>query len=134
MQVLQKSPNISITIDGTYTGEEEIHLTHHGVYRLVHQKHIILYNDSMLKIDDHTLELKRHGEINTCMIFQKDSTHICDYQTPVGMLSLQIATTSFELLNQEDQLSLHLSYHLYMNGQHLSDNHLSIHIMPLINP
>lgn len=83
-----------------------------------------------LKIGDGILELSRRGNVNSRMIFEAGHTHPASHTTAYGTLVLDVCTENVNCLWTESTGKVIITYNLWMTGEFLSKNRLTIEINP----
>lgn len=83
---------------------------------------------SRLKLQEHCVELVRRGALETHMIFEEGRAHRTPYQTPFGVLQLDIHTQKIRMLKREDSIRVSVEYTLEADGAFLSAAGLEIEI------
>ena len=137
--------NVQIKICSTqYADHEEsiIESSSFGKYHAFPDMHSILYEENSLdennkntfisknimKIQKDRLTIIKKGMINTEMVFQTGSIRTGLYQTPYGVFDMAIHTKNLHILSSTEQINISIDYALELNGQHVSDYHMSIQI------
>jgi uncharacterized beta-barrel protein YwiB (DUF1934 family) len=77
-----------------------------------------------------SLEVIKKGISNTHMIFEKNKTNRCYYNTPFGQLNLGIATSSIVIEESEDNINIRAEYSLDVNFDPLAECTIRINIKP----
>lgn len=70
--------------------------------------------------------LSRTGGIASDMVFKNDNDTMCEYSTPLGMLSFVVTTNDMSLQVDENEIDIHISYDMYAYGSLVTSNELSI--------
>ena len=81
---------------------------------------------TIIRISDHTIEVMKHGDAESKMIFCPGKLTETDYATPYGNLSMSLNTSlaSYELT--EEGICARIEYTLSLNGSFVSVNQLNI--------
>lgn len=80
--------------------------------------------------DENRLEVSRRGPVSVRMVFEKNRTNNCIYETPFGRLCLGIYMEQMQIREQEDDICIRAKYTLAVNCEPLADCALSIRICP----
>lgn len=122
-------------VDGT---DDTVEVITAGEYYNKNGKHYILYEDidedsgattqNVIKVSDEIVEIKKKGNINTNMIFQKDKINKSYYSTPFGDLSVEVSTGEIDIDVTESAIDIKIDYALIINNQHMSDCQISLNI------
>lgn len=137
--------NIQIKIRSTqYADHEEsvIESSSFGKYHAFPNMQSILYEENSLdennknivisknimKIQKDRFTIIKKGMIKTEMVFQTGAIYTGLYQTPYGVFDMAIHTKNLHILLGEEQINISIDYVLELNGQHISDSHMSIQI------
>jgi uncharacterized beta-barrel protein YwiB (DUF1934 family) len=131
---------VFVTIDGLQLGDEEgkVTLTASGIYHRRNGKHFIYFDEAAadgegvtkhsLKIASNQLDIQRNGASTSHMAFDLREVTLADYQTPFGNLQFQIHTTHFFVEEHPEEILVKLQYTLKTDGNHLSENQITIRI------
>ena len=102
-----------------------------GEYYNRNGSHYVMYEDvdeqttditkNIIKICDEYIEIRKRGQIDTNMIFQKGKVNKTYYSTPFGDMSVEINTNDIEINCTDKLLDVKIDYALLINNQHLSD-------------
>ncbi|MDR0858772.1 MAG: DUF1934 domain-containing protein [Oscillospiraceae bacterium] len=76
--------------------------------------------------------LTREGTINTTMPFEQGHKQICVYETPMGAMTINIATLKAKTGLGKNGGSLELEYTLGQNGDMAGRNSISIRVTPSV--
>lgn len=135
--------NVLISITGRHLTDEDentIKTKQPGKYAYFRGKHIIRYEEypeleddvppiavpCMLKLDANNVVLTKKGDTPMKMHFSPGISHNTLYQTPIGALPLSIDTTHLEMIENDNEIRVELSYSLNMNGSPVSECTMSI--------
>ena len=119
-------------------GEESvIEMMAAGKHYLHKGKHYVLYEDTassegsastVLKFDEHTVTLLRHGSIEHTQEFLPQQESRSAYRTPVGNLEMTVRTEKLDVDFGTVSGTLDLLYDLAVNGRPQSRNSLHIEV------
>lgn len=84
---------------------------------------------TLIKIKKGIVTVKRQGGIQSLMEFNILKPYETLYSTPMGEMHIKIETHQIESNVKEDQVSLKISYTLFMQGSKVSENLYFIHNM-----
>ena len=76
------------------------------------------------------IEVIKKGISNTHMIFEKNKTNRCFYNTPYGQLNLGIATGNYLIDETENNINIRANYSLDVNYDPLAECVIRINIKP----
>ncbi len=115
--------NVMVTVRGTQTMDGECDHTEqtaNGRLERCGQKTILSYADeevnTTLTVTSDKLIIDRRGEMASTMTLQVGMTHLCDYQTPYGALTLGVTTYRLDNRLGEHGGTLYAAYRLDMGG------------------
>lgn len=124
------------------TGEEQrIELVTEGKYIEKNGKIYVVYEESeisgmegsttTLKLEkNQRASIRRYGNTNTEMIFEKGKTHSMAYETPYGLLDMAITTHRLEVKAESDRpkIRVHIQYRIKIMGLEDTMNTLEINV------
>ena len=131
---------VLITIEGLQMSEEQDLVTTKaaGVYHYRNGKHFIHYEESVVegdgmiknavKIASNQIDITKKGSTSTRMVFVNNEKTVTEYQTPFGSLELGIHTTSMQIVEAIDEITVKLCYSLDVNNSFVSNNDIVIKI------
>lgn len=109
-----------------------------GEYYKRNNKHYVLFQEIMegfegrtkntVKISDNTLDIIKQGVTNVHMVFEKNKKNITCYNTPYGNLMVGILAKEVSIVEQDENIDVHVGYALDINYEHLADCQISINI------
>jgi uncharacterized beta-barrel protein YwiB (DUF1934 family) len=79
-----------------------------------------------LKIGRDTVQMKRFGENNSTMHFEKGLRETSDYETPYGLFKLEILTHKVDINLGENEGSVEVEYAISIQGLHEASHQLLI--------
>ena len=108
-------------------------------YYLKNNKHYIIYDEPVegtsaviknkIKITDNKIvEIMKSGVSNSHMVFEKNRKNRSLYQTPYGEMTLEVDTYDMDIRASEDVILISLGYQLDVNGDPLSNCHITMRI------
>lgn len=116
--------------------EDVIELVVPGQYYFRNGSHYLRYEEMVdetdaptvnyIKISKDNVEVRKHGVVNTQMIFDESKKSMTTYSTPLGMFNMGIAATKIEFEENEDNIKLKLDYALDINGERMADCYITI--------
>ncbi len=77
-----------------------------------------------------SVEVIKKGLSNVHMIFEKNKTNRCFYNTPFGELNLGIATGNISVEESEDNINIRAAYSLDVNFDPLAECTIRINVKP----
>ncbi|MCR4901526.1 MAG: DUF1934 domain-containing protein [Butyrivibrio sp.] len=81
-----------------------------------------LTSQNTVKIFDDRIEITRLGEATSHMIFSEGSTKEMNYNTPYGLLKMEIFTNRLVNRIDENTIKIEVDYSLNMEGQKVSSS------------
>lgn len=111
-----------------------------GKHYIKNNAHYIVYEESeisgmkgcmtTLKLEEAKIKMKRYGEANSELMFEKGKRHVSDYITPYGNFKLTILTQILEWnINEESKGKIHIKYDLSMQSVMESTNEMEIEVL-----
>lgn len=133
---------VIVSIQGMQMMEDEAgaspELITTGTYSFENQIHQVVFEEQLsesqqittdwLTFSEDKVELKKEGEVQTHMIFEKGKKNLSFYDTPYGSVSVEMTASEVEILCKEDEISIVLEYSLAMNEQPVAECALNIGI------
>ncbi|MDO5096805.1 MAG: DUF1934 domain-containing protein [Peptostreptococcaceae bacterium] len=128
----------TVQYDSTSKEQDVIELRTEGKYYQKNDAKYLIYEETELsgllgtttkiKIKDNQVELRRIGEHESAMSFQKDKRFQSVMPTPVGNIPLEIMTNSirFDMLPDPLSLKLEFEYSIALKGLFQGKNLISI--------
>lgn len=109
-----------------------------GTYSFENQIHQVVFEEQLSESEEITtdwltfteekVELKKEGEVQTHMIFEKGKKNLSFYDTPYGSVSVEMTASEVEVTCKEDEISIILEYSLTMNEEPVAECALNIGI------
>ena len=137
-EVVVRVRGIQFVIGGDQRQEEAepVEVFSMGEYYFRNGTHYIKYDEMMggftektqnlIKIRDHSVELRKKGLSNVHMVFEEQKKNISYYQTPFGTMEMGIAATRVDMKQEEDEMNVHIEYALEVNESHVADCDIQI--------
>lgn len=121
--------------------DEPIEIVSAGTYYFKDGKHYIFMEEVVEGIPGVTktqirihgkesLEVIKKGVTNMHLIFERDQTNRCVYQTPFGRLNLGICTSKLVVDETEDNISIQVEYAMDVDCKKLADCTIRINVRP----
>ncbi|MCR4650530.1 MAG: DUF1934 domain-containing protein [Lachnospiraceae bacterium] len=134
--------DVLISIKGMYFEQDisadDIEVIQAGKYYNRNGFHYVCYEEplegstdvisNMLKFNDTSLTVSKKGPINTSLNFTLDEKSLNNYNTPFGVLTLGVDTSSITIKEKQNNLLLNVEYSLDVNYQFVSKCNISIDI------
>lgn len=124
---MEKNAVIKIVSNATMENNELIEVLTHGKFSLEDNKYIATYNETEISgmkgtetsliIEEDVIILERVGSTSTKMVFMKNEATVALYNTPYGMLELEIFTKSLEKEISENGGKVFIEYEMRVIGQ-----------------
>ena len=137
-EVVVRVRGIQFVIGGDQRQEEAepVEVFSMGEYYFRNGTHYIKYDEMMegftektqnlIKIRDHSVELRKKGLTNVHMVFEEQKKNISYYQTSFGTMEMGIAATRVDMKQEEDEMNVHIEYALEVNESHVADCDIQI--------
>ena len=137
-EVVVRVRGIQFVIGGDQRQEEAepVEVFSMGEHYFRNGTHYIKYDEMMggfaektqnlIKIRDHSVELRKKGLTNVHMVFEEQKKNISYYQTPFGTMEMGIAATRVDMKQEEDEMNVHIEYALEVNESHVADCDIQI--------
>lgn len=125
-------------IQFSFGGENPVEVISKGRYYKKNGKIYVKYTeideenyttDCMIRIEGERVEIIKKGDINFCLVFEKDNNCQTTYDTPFGELMLGITTTDLIILEDEDAVAVKIRYMLDINYSFVSECSVDIKIV-----
>lgn len=122
----------------SFDGENPVEVISKGSYYKRNGKSYIKYKeidednistDCIIKIDSDRVEIIKKGDINLCMVFEKDKNCMTTYETPFGILMLGITASDMVILEDEDAIVVKIRYMLDINYSFVSECSVDIKVV-----
>lgn len=128
-----EAPEISeITARGFYE------ITADGIHRIIYDEsqqvqdekgNIVTVNaQNTVQIFEQKVEITRSGDATSHMIFSQGNTHPLKYNTPYGIIEMEITTNNLDKSIGEKVIRLKVDYDLNMENQTLSRSSIEYNI------
>lgn len=133
--------DVQINIKGIQKNEEAQEILESaafGEFGLIGSTYCLRYEEisedgdtirTLIKISGERIEVIKKSAVESKMMFVVGETTYTQYNTPYGMLEMALETTKADFEVSEDCLSIDLEYLLYLCGEFVSVNSLSIRAM-----
>ena len=118
-------------------GDEPIEIVVPGEYYFRNGSHYLRYEEMLedhgdptvnyIKISPKGMEVRKKGQVNTHMVFEKGKRNMAFYTTSFGTLEMGISATNLELKESDSRLDMKVNYSLDLNQEHVADCCLDIH-------
>jgi len=111
-----------------------------GKHYIKNGAHYIVYEESelsgmkgcmtTLKLEENKIKMKRFGDANSELMFEKGKRHVSDYVTPYGNFKLTIRTSQLEWgIDDSSKGKIYIKYDLSMQSVLESANEMEIEIL-----
>ena len=109
-----------------------------GEYYLRNGAHYVMFEEteagftqstrSMLKVRGSQVELTKKGLIQSNMIFEEGKQCATEYRTPFGMVPMEVKTNHIYLNEEENALTVQISYELHANEALMAECNIQIQV------
>ena len=72
------------------------------------------------------MEIIRKGSMGGKLVFQENTRNQSLYSTPMGDMFIEILTENITVNESEDDVNLKVKYQIYIDGNKISDNEITI--------
>ena len=120
----------------TDDAQEPIEIVVPGQYYFRNGSHYLRYEEMLddtaettvnyIKMSPNGVEVRKQGQVNVHMVFEKGKKNKTFYNTPYGTLQMGISATGLELKESEDGIQMKVDYALDMNEEHVADCYLTV--------
>ena len=120
----------------TDDAQEPIEIVVPGQYYFRNGSHYLRYEEMLddtaettvnyIKMSPNGVEVRKQGQVNVHMVFEKEKKNKTFYNTPYGTLQMGISATGLELKESEDGIQMKVDYALDMNEEHVADCYLTV--------
>lgn len=96
--------------------------------------HFILYEEvpdgedsavkNTLRFDENFFEMTKKGGVNSQLLFNPGASNSTYYSTPAGPMPVNVTTTEYTLLEEENMIEVHIKYTLDINFNYSSENEI----------
>ena len=83
---------------------------------------------SLIKLDEHGMEVTKRGLTNVHMVFEKNKKNITCYSTPFGDLMIGISATNIDVNTTEENIDIEVRYILDLNYEHMAECTINMNI------
>ncbi|MGL4875291.1 MAG: DUF1934 domain-containing protein [Clostridium sp.] len=135
---MKKDAIIKIISNATMENDELIEVLTHGIYEIEKDLYKVTYDETELSgmegtktrlvIEEEIITLERIGKTSTKMIFKKGEVTVALYNTPYGMLELEIFTKSLKKDINENGGKILIQYEMRIIGQQAFQTKISLDI------
>lgn len=133
---------VLLSISGLQFSEEEnpepVEIWTTADYYSRNGTHYLLYEEpvegtsesvkSTLKIKKNCVELLKKGTVQVHLVFEQGKTHVNQYDTPYGMIPVEISTGEVSVKEDEHDIHVVLNYRLDLGGDFLADSQVTLHV------
>lgn len=119
-------------------GEQQLETIMPAQYYKKNDSHYLIYDEvmegfedttrNMIKFRDSLVEVTKKGLLNVHMVFEENRMNITNYATPFGDIIIGIDTSEIQVREQENKISINVSYSLEANYEHMADCRFEIKI------
>lgn len=135
---MKREAVISIVSNSSIESEEMIEVISPGWFEKVEDVYKATYEETeisgmkgtttTLTIKEKEVVLEREGTTSTKMVFNEKKDSVCLYNTPYGMLEIEIRTKKLELNVNNEGGDLNIEYEMTVFGQPPFNTNLSLDI------
>lgn len=136
--------NVKIYIRGVQnamTDDDVVELVTTGCYQLKNDKVYLTYVDNLIdeqsptktviKGNEKEISILRYGDYNSHLLFEKDTSHLIPYETPLGLLDVVNHTKLIDLQRHDGGFRLDIQYELEINQVDMGLNNFYVEASPL---
>ncbi|OEF96739.1 DUF1934 domain-containing protein [Desulfuribacillus alkaliarsenatis] len=139
IQAIHQIEDQELLEEGIYSSVEKIENWYEGVLQVKEGTTYIHYNDTeqdeeiktVIKIEGQEVTILKFGNIKSKQKFIKGKQHYSEYETPFGVLPLEVDTKDMvvEFVSRDDGF-IQIDYVLDIAGERLGSRKVDIRIMP----
>ncbi len=106
-----------------------LHEKNDATYLMYKENHEGVEITTSIKIAKKEITIKRFGQSNSTMVFEKGKVNISNYKTPYGIFLIETHTKYLDIDNNgENNLKIELDYNLKMNDMFNGRNKITINV------
>ena len=115
---------------------DKVEVLAQGKHYVKKDKHYILYDEiedesdfktsNIIKFNEDVVEIIRKGSMGGKLVFQENTRNQSLYSTPMGDMFIEILTENITVNESEDDVNLKVKYQIYIDGNKISDNEITI--------
>lgn len=119
--------------------DEAIELSIVGTYYFKNGKHYVFYEEqpddagsvikNTVKFSEDMFEITKKGDVQSCLLFDKNKTTSSMYQTPIGPLQIDVVTETLLLEETEQELHVNVKYSLDINYHFVSNCEVDFRVL-----
>ena len=139
--------DVLIKISGTqsdiFRDADKVEMITSGCYYKKNNKHYLLYDEigegqdevtkNVARFDAEEFHITKSGFTNVNMSFEENKRNIANYITPYGSLLVGIDASKVDVVENDEDIRVDISYSLDVNYEHLADCKLHMDIIPRIS-
>ena len=135
---MTKEVMVQIEGIGEHTADEQVTSASRGNYFLSAGQHCVEFSETIegletplntrLEFSPGLLRLQRTGAVETTMVFEEGTVSVCEYQSPFGMMELQMITREVVVDHMEQELNIKVRYDMSAGEETLRDCRIAIHV------
>lgn len=102
--------------------------------------HFVLYDEvpededsvikNTLKFNETFFEMTKKGGVNAQLLFNPKQSNTTYYQTPMGPMSMNVTTMTYQMTEAEEYIEIYIKYVLDINYNYSSENEIWIRVVP----
>ncbi len=119
--------------------DDSIEVVNIGTYAFRNGKHWVRYEEpientdeistSLLKFSEREMEIQTKGQVASHLVFTVGQKNVTYYETPFGGMNMGVDTSSLEIVEEENKITLDVNYGLEINLGHVSNCKVHIEII-----
>lgn len=104
----------------------KLYYKNNHIYILYDEEQEDMITKNTIKMNKDHVSVKRRGDIETDLYFEKDFPFITNYTTPFGHMEMCINTQQINVEDENDLIKVDIVYQLELNGMDLGVNTYSL--------
>lgn len=122
-----------------YKDADKIEIITSGSYYKKNNKHYLMYDEigenkdevtkNIARFDDEEFHIQKSGYTNVNMSFEENKRNIANYITPYGSLLVGIDASKVDVIENDEDIQVDISYSLDVNYEHMADCRLHMDII-----
>ena len=106
-----------------------LHKKNNDIYLIYKENNEGVEVTTSMKVSEKDITIKRFGESNSTMFFEKDKTHTTKYKTPYGLFNIETYTRYLSInLDDNNTIKIDLDYDIKVNNIFSGRNKIAINV------
>lgn len=112
--------------------EGKLYNKNNGIYVIYEETELTGMENTTtsIKIEDEKITIKRFGKNNSTMVFEKSKKYVSKYETPQGILDIEIITNDINVdIKENNNISIYIFYKIKIGGLFEGNNTININVI-----